>query len=334
MNQAIQEFISANSRITQSYFAFTEKVLSLLGNNPNQQQILLQLLAQTENVTQTFLEAHQQLLVGNALVPHAEEQVLQVQEAISTPVVASPTPIHAEESIEYWLRQKLAEMTGFTAASIDLSLEFDQLGLDSLTRMDLQEALIQRYPTVSKICQFEANTPAKLLASLTDATPFVNPDDKAFCAENAVRGIIARLTGFASQDIDLSSTFDALGLDSLGCLDVLETLQSEHPKVKPHIQWLTNLQSPSEMIALLEEKLSGDSGLETSLFQLLHKFGRVSDNDINHETPFGTYLTDGFIQAAVWEKLAQHYSLCSFAGEALMSRRNAGEALTLLNRLG
>lgn len=132
-------------------------------------------------------------------------------------------------------------------------------------------------------------------------------------------------------------TFDALGLDSLGRLGVLEALQTQHPEIKLHTQWMNTLHSPTEMIALLEKKASAkapEATLETSLFQLLHKFSGANDSEIAHETPFAHYLTDGFTRGAVWENLASDYDVCHFAGEALMSRRNAGEALALLNRLG
>ncbi|WP_411754118.1 phosphopantetheine-binding protein [Serratia sp. (in: enterobacteria)] len=336
-NKVMQEFISANSKITQSYFAFTDKVLGLVSHSPHQQQILLQLLTQTESVTQKFLQAHQQLLIEGGL--QSEIHALPVVEAISPPGRELSLERSSDEAanVEQWLREKLAQMTGFAVSGIDFALEFDQLGLDSLSRQDLQEELVQSFPQfAANISLFEVNTPAQLLASLSPQP--VSNDDTVFCAEQAVLDIIARLTGFAPQSIDLSLPFDDLGLDSLGRLDVLETLQHRYPEVKPHTQWLTNLSTPREVITLLEQKLSDDQvetcapGLEVSLTQLLKKLG--SGHDISNETPFAHYLADGFTQGAVWETLAPQYSACQFANEALMSRRNVREAMDLLNRLG
>ncbi|MFV9064804.1 acyl carrier protein [Serratia fonticola] len=337
-NKVMQEFISANSKITQSYFAFSDKVLGLVSHSSHQQQILLQLLTQTESVTQKFLQAHQQLLIEGGL--QSEIHALPVVEAISPPDgdLSLERSSDKAANVEQWLREKLAQMTGFAVSGIDFALEFDQLGLDSLSRQDLQEELVQSFPQfAANTSLFEVNTPAQLLASLSPQ-PVSNNDPVFFAAEQAVLDIIARLTGFAPQSIDLSLPFDDLGLDSLGRLDVFETLQHRYPEVKPHTQWLTNLSTPREVITLLEQKLSDGQvetcapGLEVSLTQLLKKFG--SGNDISNETPFTHYLADGFTRGAVWETLAPQYSACQFANEALMSRRNAREALDLLNRLG
>lgn len=334
-NQAIQAFISANSKITQRYFAFTDQVLGLLSNSPHQQQILLQLLAQTESVTQKFLQTHQQLLMEGALLP--EIQTLPVSEAVSTPGGKASLETASEVNVELWLRDKLAQMTGFAASDIDLTLGFDQLGLDSLSRQDLQEALAQRYSQFAANSRlFEADTPEQFLASLSQQSAVAK--STTFSAEQAVLEIIARLTGFAPQSIDLSLAFDDLGLDSLGRLDVLETLQHQNPEVKPHMPSLTPLLTPREVITLLEQKLSGsqaatcESELETSLFRLLEQFGR--GYAISHDTPFAHYLEDGFTRGYVWQSLVPQYRACQFANEALMSRRNAREALDLLNRLG
>lgn len=340
MNPAVQEFIAANSRITQSYFAFTEKVLALVSNSPNQQQVLLQLLAQTESVTQTFLAAHQQLLAGEAsqlaaVTPPLNFGAAETPAVLPVPAQPAVAQAPAEESHEAWLRRQLAEMTGFPAADIDLTQEFEQLGLDSLGRQDVQEALLQRYPRAGKAALFDAATPSALLAGLAEpAAEQRETPAPAFCVEQVMRRIVADLTGFAPSDIDLTLTFDELGLDSLGRLDVLEALQSERPELKAHAPQFTNLQTPGAMIALLEEKLSAEPMLEAALLQLLKKLGTANDGDINLETPFDRYLTDGFTQSSVWENLSPQHDICHFAGEALMSRRNAGEALALLNRLG
>lgn len=267
INQALQEFISANSRITQSYFAFTNKILEIVSKEPNQQKILLQLLEQTENITQTFLTAHQQLLPG----------------AVPRQVTASELPRNEREPVSVFNAPLEKEVKEEPTSSLASAPETESSQLD---------------------------------------------------IEQTIKGVIAHLTGFSLSDIDLTLSFDDLGLDSLGRLDMLEELLAENPKLGDYAQNLTNMDTPREMVDFLEEKLSPpattDMSLETVLFQHLDKF----DDEITRDTPFSHYMTDGFVQASLWEKLSSQHDLYHFAGEALMSRHNAGETLALLNRLG
>lgn len=187
MNQAIQTFIAENSRIAQSYFSFTEQVLGLVSNSPNHHQILLQLLTQTESVTQKFLDTHQQLLLGESLRLSRDGATTPLKEAGQSPLAPlrhDAEKADAGDEMERWLRHKLAEMTGFAATEMDLTQTFDRLGLDSLGRLDLQEAITQRFPNAVHASLFEVDTPATLLAALSQ--PEKN-SPQAFSAEQAIR---------------------------------------------------------------------------------------------------------------------------------------------------
>ena len=61
-NLVIQEYICANSKITQNYFTFVDRILDLLHETPQKREILERLLSQTEEITNKFLETNQQLL--------------------------------------------------------------------------------------------------------------------------------------------------------------------------------------------------------------------------------------------------------------------------------
>ncbi len=347
-NLVIQEYICANSKITQNYFTFVDRILDLLHETPQKREILERLLSQTEEITNKFLETNQQLL------SFSSNQSIILEEFDENLVKASisenqqnhePKNIHQkihdnQLDPQEWLRNTLAKMTGYETDHINLSLDFFSLGLDSLSILDLHEALNQQYPLINKFYQYdEVDTPQKLLNIIYSFSE--NPKKNELYTvdiEEVISNIISDLTGFSEDNIDMTVSFDELGLDSLGRLDFLEALQLKCPSVKKYdgnIMDLLEL-SPKEISNTLkkffnENKPSPTSKLKESLFLLLEKHSAI--DNFNEETPFSEYLADGFIRAQIWEEMGNQFSHCKFAGEALMSRRNAKEALALLTDL-
>ncbi|HBU6430624.1 acyl carrier protein [Klebsiella michiganensis] len=268
MNDTLLEFISTNGKIIRDYFSFTNKVLDIVSNEPNQSQILLQLLEQTENITQIFLITHQQLLTGTS------------------------------------------DFQGYLP-------DFKSHDVESMSTLK---------PSLNN------ETNEELIITKTRSP---NIQSSKFSVEQTVKEVIAYLTGFSLPDIDLTLSFDELGLDSLGRLDMLEELLAKNPEINDYVQNLTNMNSPNEMVKYLEERLSDHTeagiSIEKSLFQHLQK---ISDKKITLDTPFSHYISDGFVKASIWEKLSSQSNVYHFAGEALMSRKNAAETVSLLNRIG
>lgn len=346
----IQEYIAANSKIAQNYFQFTTEVLGLVEDNPKKIEILEKLLIQTEEITNKFIEAHKQLLIKDNLVlnEHLVLDNAQLQDNQEESNTRRLKPIKQLGKIQEkllspkeWLRDKLVEMTGYEANCIDFSIDFSDIGLDSLSILDLHEAVGQQYPLLAKNYQYdEMNTPQKLLDLILTVTS-ESYSDLSFNekeSEQTIRNIISDLTGFSFNEVDLSLSFDDLGIDSLGRIEFLEALQTTYPSIKNFKDNITDLLdlTPKEIANFLEKKIlninNKSEDLKESLFYQLEQFSVIDKFD--EETPFSQYLTDGFMQARVWENMSQKFDSCQFAGEALMSRRNINEALNLLSRLG
>lgn len=94
-----------------------------------------------------FMDIYTRLNQRMAVSEAAAEQVLgarciaDVLKALST----SP-PAPATTDIGEWLKARVAEATGFAACDIDASAALEDLGIDSLARTDLFEALGQAWP--------------------------------------------------------------------------------------------------------------------------------------------------------------------------------------------
>lgn len=186
-----------------------------------------------------YTRLNQRVTVSDA----AAEQVLgarciaDVIKALSTSLPAQPTrPEHTTPDICEWLKGRVAEATGFASADIDECAALEDLGIDSLARTDLFEALGQAWPEarqhasalfearsiqdivrllgpVSTVAKASVNAPVHVTPAPPQAQdrewPPLLQDLKAQLLSNL--GPNARQAGVA---LDESTPFQALSLNS------------------------------------------------------------------------------------------------------------------------
>lgn len=67
-----------------------------------------------------------------------------------------------------------------------------------------------------------------------------------------LRGEISTVTGFQAQQIDFDQSFESLGIDSLGLVDIFESLAQHFPEKKDLTSQLFDASTPTALLARLE----------------------------------------------------------------------------------
>ena len=121
-----------------------------------------------------FMDIYTRLNQRMAISEAAAEQVLSARSIADVLKALSGSVPAAQPSADLgeWLKARVAEATGFSAATIDTHAALEDLGIDSLARTDLFEALGQAWPQARQQASalFEARSIhdiVKLLASVT-----------------------------------------------------------------------------------------------------------------------------------------------------------------------
>lgn len=346
LDNVVQDFIVSNGKIAQSYFDLSGKIIdSLCESHCAREAVLLRLIEQAQRVTAQYLEAHQQVV--QSLYLNHQDLAADRREAPPLPVPplrvapAAPLPDAPAEATGYeaWLREEISAMSGLPAADIDLQQRFDEMGLDSLSRVNLFDALGQAFPETRAHAEhfFDLQSPDEVLAQLGSA-PAAAPAGVA----DQVLALLAELTGFDAAELDPSQPYEEQGLDSLIRLDFLDLVTRQWPTLKPHESELSEAGCAQQTIAQVTRLLADgprtdavgeapaapDERLREAVAPLLTAQGADASR------PFAELGLTGFDRAALCERMASTCSTSAFAGEALMSRRSPEDAAALLGRMG
>lgn len=341
LDNVVQDFIVSNGKIAQSYFDLSGKIIdSLCESHSAREAVLLRLIEQAQLVTSQYLEAHQQVV--QSLYLNHQDLAAERREAPPlsvTPlrvVPAAPLPEAPAEAPGYeaWLREEISAMSGLPATDIDLQQRFDEMGLDSLSRVNLFDALGQAFPETRAHAEhfFDLLSPTEVLARLASA-PATGPVDVA----GQVLALLAEITGFDAAELDPRQPYEEQGLDSLIRLDFLDLVTRQWPALKPHESELSEAVCAQQTIAQVTRLLADgphaapiapDERLREAVAPLLAEQGADASR------LFAELGLTGFDRAALCERMASTCSTSAFAGEALMSRRSPEDAAALLGRMG
>ena len=346
LDNVVQDFIVSNGKIAQSYFDLSGKIIdSLCESHSAREAVLLRLIEQAQLVTSQYLEAHQQVVQSLYLnhqdlsAERREAPSLSVTPLRVVPVAPLPEAPAEAPGYEAWLREEISAMSGLPAADIDLQQRFDEMGLDSLSRVNLFDALGQAFPETRAHAEhfFDLQSPGEVLVQLGSA-PAAEPVNVA----GQVLALLAELTGFDAAELDPSQPYEEQGLDSLIRLDFLDLITRQWPALKPHESELSEAVCAQQTIAQVtrlladgpraeaagEAPIAPDERLREAVAPLLAERGADASR------PFAELGLSGFDRAALCERMASTCSTSAFAGEALMSRRSPEDAAALLGRMG
>ena len=346
LDNVVQDFIVSNGKIAQSYFDLSGKIIdSLCESHSAREAVLLRLIEQAQLVTSQYLEAHQQVVQSLYLshqdlaAERCEAPPLSVTPLRVVPAAPLPEAPAEAPGYEAWLREEISAMNGLPATDIDLQQRFDEMGLDSLSRVNLFDALGQAFPETRAHAEhfFDLQSPAEVLAQLASA-PAAEPVDVA----GKVLALLAEITGFDAAELDPRQPYEEQGLDSLIRLDFLDLVTRQWPALKPHESELSEAVCAQQTIAQVTRLLADgpraeaadaapiapDERLREAVAPLLAEQGADASR------PFTELGLTGFDRAALCERMASTCSTSAFAGEALMSRRSPEDAAALLGRMG
>ncbi|MBT2338452.1 MULTISPECIES: acyl carrier protein [Pseudomonas] len=356
LNDVVQEFIVSNGKIAHSYFSLSEKIIdSLCESNIAKESILMRLLEQAESVTAHYFNAHKQVIEGvyaQGIEPSPNTTVAVLETVHSNLPALAPAPVvEPTSALDYaqWLRAEISSATGFKKEQIDFDQRFESLGIDSLGLVDIFESLAQHFPEKKALTSqlFDAPTPAALLARLE-----ADPQAPALDVQAWVLEQLTTITGFTADQIDLTQSYEGLGLDSLVQLDFLESVVAVWPQLKAKSSELANAKYPQATIALIEAALASpdsspaldespvpatpDSQAQVSnlLLDSLAPLVANTTQSIDIQTSFSQLGLNGFTRETLCQSMARQCATSEFAGEALMSRRTPQDALSLLAKLG
>lgn len=356
LDSVVQDFIVSNGKIAQSYFELSGKIIdSLCDTHESREGVLMRLLEQAQSVTSHYLDAHQQVVQSLYLnrehspaarlvtAPLAVAPLATGSASLPTAQVAANSPLPAPDTAhEQWLREEISAVNGVPATDLDLGQRFDALGLDSLSRVDLFDAMAKAFPDACEHTSafFDLATPAAVLAVL-QAQPAPQQPAPAGTApleqdvHTRVMAHLASITGFAISDLDPHQAYEEQGLDSLIRLDFLDLLSQEWPHLKAHENALGDSRCAQHTIEQIRALLHDDAPQPTPHDHLLRQAMSplLPDADVDSSRPFAELGFNGFDRAALCLNMAQDCKTSAFAGEALMSRRSSGETLDLLARM-
>ncbi len=184
---------------------------------------------------------HRELMQANK--PETKEvKPDDIQEITEAPKSAS---VAATQSVDIndFLRAQLSEVTGIAEAEIDAVTEFWEMGLDSILAMKIIEQIeshygLRLYPNE----MLEYNNLSKLTAYLSSELQAVTTE-KAPVQESATEQVqqnstseinaflcekLSEVTGIAEADIDSSTEFWEMGLDSILAMKIIEQIEEQY----------------------------------------------------------------------------------------------------------
>ncbi len=192
-----------------------------------------------------------------------------------------------------WLREQVAQATGFPAHALDPAATLDDLGIDSLARTDLFDRLATAWPQARELAAelFEARSMQDIVDQLS---PLLNP--------------ASALDQRAQPTPPATST--------------------SAPGAKPAPQRPAANPAPAASgwtAALID--------LRTQLLSTLGPHALAAELALDEDTPFSAMALNGFDRAGLWEQTALRLSPYRLAGEALISVGSIREGLALLASL-
>lgn len=176
-----------------------------------------------------------------------EEPVAPIQPALSSPAPADQQPVAGTDSqtVEAIVLEIVADKTGYSVEVLDPSLQIESgLGIDSIKRVEILSALVDRLPQLSGldltdfatyqtlgdvIAAVQARVPAAAgTATPAVQTPKLDPEN----VKSILLEVVADKTGYPQDLIDLDMDIESgLGIDSIKRVEILSSLIERYPEL-------------------------------------------------------------------------------------------------------
>ena len=238
-------------------------------------------------------------------------QVLQPQEvsaALAHEASADAAQAAGAGRLEIWLREELARVTGFPAASIEPQAGFDELGIDSLAFTELFQRFTQAFPVTREQAKqmFGARSAADILEIMQEApAPEAGVNRSDHDATPAASTSVA--TGAATPAAATSAATDA----------------ASNPATTAESQCAATGAAGSANLQKMRAKMIG----------MIRAMRSGSAPEIDDATSFASLNLNNFEREVLWKTTVLGISPYTLAGESLMATESIGEAIALLRQL-
>ncbi|UCD89851.1 MAG: SDR family NAD(P)-dependent oxidoreductase [Desulfobacterales bacterium] len=153
-------------------------------------------------------------------------------------------PVNGDpKKIDQDLLEIVSQLTGYPIEMLDLGMDIEaDLGIDSITRVDILSALeekISTLPSISPEIMGSIKTLGQIIDYLEDASDSViEPESKAMAGpdqrliESSMLESVSQLTGYPIEMLELDMNIEAdLGIDSIKRVEILSSLEEKIPNL-------------------------------------------------------------------------------------------------------
>lgn len=129
-----------------------------------------------------------------------------------------------------------------------------------------------------------------------------------------LRAEISSITGFKKEQIDFDQSFESLGIDSLGLVDIFESLAQHFPEKKELTSLLFNAPTPTALLARLEaEPQAPGVDVQAWVLEQLAAITGFTVDQIDRKQSYESLGLDSLVQldflesvVALWPQLKAH----------------------------
>ncbi|MBS1198773.1 MAG: erythronolide synthase, partial [Proteobacteria bacterium] len=241
-------FFEANQQAVCAFFQQQQHIVQAL-EGQNDSALFGELVRANQVIMQDFLATQQ--------------AALQLPGGVQIPASARATPFapaanSTRASAEGWIISQLAEMTGLPAARIGRRTQFEsELGIDSITLVELWVQLVERYPGLQSSSDQVSSITCidDILARIDQATaaPATKPGAPAQGSiEHWLLNEISMLTGLPVDRLNRDTLFEAdLGIDSITMVELWIKLVEEFPQFGEHTDGASKVKNVADVLKLV-----------------------------------------------------------------------------------
>jgi len=248
-------FVQSTGHIVARYFEQQANLVALCKDAPaaDRRALVEQALAANERIIVALLEG--------------QGSKVTLPQMLSANVPPEPARSSNPPGSEGWMRARIAELTGFPPETIQADSDFESdLGLDSLTRTELEAALVDAIPAVQahktefRACRTVGDVVVLVarVARAGNGVEATEPGPRTIRDEIVER--FASASGVAAVEVAAATDLEKLGLDPFAIEDVVRGIVAAHPELAVAGRELVHAGSIGRMADLATRVLGAETG--------------------------------------------------------------------------
>jgi len=163
------------------------------------------------------------------------------------------------------------------------------------------------------------------------ASAHVAEQTPALSYEQWLRAEISSVTGFNPEHINFDHSFESLGIDSLGRIDIFESLAQHFPEKKELTSLLFDTPTPSALLARLEANPQVPAvDIEAWVFEQLANITGFAVEQIDRKQSYESLGLDSLLQLDFLESIVALWPPLKAHGTALANAKFAQETIALI----